>query len=309
MRRGRLAEQRRQADPAGARDRDVEHSVEEAKTAPLVRDHGNTRLSGLTRRRAQQRVMADDLVADARNGAGDVATAHGLFDPDGSVELAVDVAEAVAAVQELRDRNGVVGRGITDHDVVDGAGTHALLVGGAINHGRDSDAVLHGDTQDEALAQVRQVDQARIRINRGSHFETLRQRTVRATRHAEGATPVVDDNLHSGRVELETQLDVALAPPLVRLLDAEGDQTTHGLLNTRHIVSSDAGLMREARSNGVGEHERARRGGKGERGASEHAGTLAFRAHALDTMGPGPPCHEASRIMKRPLARPVAASA
>ena len=83
--------------------------------------------------------------------------------------------------------------------------------------------MLHGDTQDEALALVRQVDQARLRINRGSHLETLRQRTVRATRHAEGAPPVVHDNLHAGRVELETQLDIALTPSLVRLLDAEGD--------------------------------------------------------------------------------------
>ena len=90
--------------------------------------------------------MADDLVADARNGARDVATVHGLFDPDRSVKLAVDIAEAVAAVQKLRNRNRVVGRGVTDHDVFDCAGTRALLVSGAINHGRDSDAVLNGDT-------------------------------------------------------------------------------------------------------------------------------------------------------------------
>ena len=126
-----------------------------------------------------------------------------------------------------------------------------------------------------------------------------------ATCHAEGATPVVDDNLHARRVELEAQLDVALTPSLVRLLHAKGDETTNCLLNARHIVGRDAGLVREARSNGVGEHERAGRGGKGERGASKHARTLAVAEQPPDEMDPGPPCHATSHKMKPSLLTPV----
>ena len=64
-----------------------------------------------------------------------------------------------------------------------------------------------------------------------------------ATCHAEGATPVVDDNLHARRVELEAQLDVALTPSLVRLLHAEGDETTNCLLNACHVIGGDSRFM------------------------------------------------------------------
>ena len=108
------------------------------------------------------------------------------------------------------------------------------------------------------------------------------------------------------RIELETHLDVATTVPSIRLFDAEVDEATKRALQPRDAFGGNTSLMRKARSDGLGNDRRRRRGGNGERRTTKHA---RHGTEQADMMGPGPKCPPVTQIVKPPLARPVSDSA
>ena len=143
----------------GARDRALKHLVEESEATPLASDDRHARLGGLARTRDQQGVMPNQLVTCIRDGARDVSVVHRRFNPNGTVKVGVDVAKAIAAVHQLRDRLSISNCRIANFDAFCRLRSRCTLgVGRTIDDGRKRDRVLGCNVERESFAFVGEVD-------------------------------------------------------------------------------------------------------------------------------------------------------